>query len=639
MLQSFCKVLLLLLMLFCNNRVYAQTRTIDHIRRQFITAGNEREIKQAILSMCDQFYSLSSDSLTRYINLGKQYFSPGSDEYLKIMNFYSFLLFKSGKYHEGIEFSDSILKLYKIRNRVDPVAMELMSTYGGGLIRNGDNKESIEHTFNVLEKAEKANDTLTVIKSYVLLGWANMELNQYTESIRWLQKGLNYTKNEKIFSNVPFLFSNIASCYNNIGKYDSALYFINISLKYNQEQENLTGIANSLNIRGDIYINRNNPAAAEKDMEDALACRRKIGDLLYLTSDMAQLSAFYASVNETGKGILIAKEGIDIASKNRSLNKLIFLYSSLAENYKVAKMPSQYASSLETIIRLKDSLYKRNSGEAIAEMEVKYQLQKQQNIISKQNYALTRSRYLIIGSVILFIPGIILAWVLYRNYRLSQQKKMETAMAAQKLLSVKAIETAREQERKRIAADLHDNLGSYAAAISANVKYLQDIDVEESNVNLQQLDANAQSMVTQLSDTIWVLKNEHLPITGLADRFKLWLLRIMENYPKIQYHYHERIEEDIAFTPARILHIFLILKECVNNALKHSGCSALHIDFYSCNHWVITISDNGSGFEAIQYARGSGIDNIKNRAAASGWKVNWEKNEPNGTKVIITGNG
>ena len=143
-----------------------------------------------------------------------------------------------------------------------------------------------------------------------------------------------------------------------------------------------------------------------------------------------------------------------------------------------------------------------------------------------------------------------------------------------------------------------------------------------------------------MSDAVKAIPAGHpsmtTPIAGPCDSPKE---ETQKSFPNIQFNIQENIERDVEFSAIHAYHLYRILQEAINNALKHSGCSALHIDFYSCNHWVITISDNGSGFEAIQYARGSGIDNIKNRAAASGWKVNWEKNEPNGTKVIITGNG
>ena len=618
---------------------HAQTNRIDILRSIFEKAVSKEENKQVALNMCEQYYSLSPDSLLRYIIIGKRCAEPGSPEYTEFQNYYCTYLFKIGKISQGMALSDSLISLAKFNSAPDRVGMDIIAIRCSGFIRNGENKEAIRQSFMLLQAAEKLKDTLVVTKAYTLLGWANMELDQNNEAIKWMVKGVHYTSNPKIIEKEYNLFSNIAACYDNVNQEDSAFYYITLALRYSKSQDNLASFANALNIRASIYIKKNNDSAAEADMQEALSVRQRIGDMLYVTSDMAGLSYFYASTNQTEKGINIAKEGIAIAEKANNLSKLIFLYSSLGENYHKSNKLNEYNATLENIIRLKDSLYKKNSSDAIAEMEAKYNLQKQQNIIITQNYALTRSRYLSIGSSLLFLLGLLLIWVLYRNYRLSQKRKMEIAVAEQKMLSGKAVELARENERKRIAADLHDNLGSYAAAITANVKYLREKQGAEDDIIMAQLDTNAQSMVTQLSDTIWVLKNEHLPFTGLADRFKLWMLKLMQNYPHIKYHYNENIVNDIEFTPARILHIFLMLKECVNNAVKHSNCTELKIDFFSNNTWRICIEDNGRGFESTYISKGSGIDNIKNRASESGWVVEWEKVVPSGTRVVIMSMG
>jgi signal transduction histidine kinase len=614
----------------------AQTNKLDSLRNQFQHASKKTDQQRILFNICEQSYSLSADSLLKFVKLGQQIFSPGSREYARVMNYYSVYLLKSGKIKEGLAVCDSLVQYAIDIKNIDMAGMEILATRSSGLIRNGQNKEAIEQCFNILQHAEPRKDTISIIKAYNLLGWANMELEQYTDAIKWLKNAMLYTNGIQLIEKGSVLFANTASCYNNINKPDSAFYYIGLALKYSRLSENLTSLANSLNIRADMFINKKDYANAEKDMKEALEVREHIGEPLYIISDMAQLAFFYASTDQTAKGIDIAKKGISLAEKANNFTKLIFLYTALGENYKKAKLMNEYSTSLEKIVGLKDSLYKNNSSDAIAEMEAKYELQKKENIIIRQNYDLIRSRYLIIGSVILLVLGLLLTWALYRYYRLSQKRKMDSALAEQKMLSYKAVEQAEENERKKIAANLHDNLGSYAAAITANVKNLKDGAGLDSDFIMAQLDDNAQNMVTQLSDTIWVLKNEQLPITKLADRFKVWTQRLIQNYPQVKYHYAENIVDDITFTPEKILHIFLILKECVNNALKHSDCTDLIINFFSEDNWVICIEDNGKGFENNLANNGSGVDNIKRRAAECGWNVEWVQLNPSGTLVIIS---
>ena len=286
------------------------------------------------------------------------------------------------------------------------------------------------------------------------------------------------------------------------------------------------------------------------------------------------------------------------------------------------------------IIDLKDSLSEKNSADAIAGLETKYELQKKENIIIQQENKLTQNRYLAIGLIIFVMLISSLIGLLYRNRQLVHRRKIERELIEQKIVSAEAVRQAEENERKRIAADLHDNLGSFAAAITSNVKHLKEGVASKEEVTFQ-LEENAQNMVSQLSDTIWVLKNEHLPFTKLADRFKVWMQRLIKNYPDVKYHYNEEILNDVEFTPVKILHVFLILKECVTNALKHSNCTDLKINFISNKNLQITIEDNGKGIEN-NAGEGSGIENIKYRAAECGWNVEWKKASPTGTCVLLT---
>ena len=417
-----------------------------------------------------------------------------------------------------------------------------------------------------------------------------------------------YTSNEAILEQCGFLFSNIASSYNNVNQTDSAFYFIEKALKYSRKQEVLSLTANALNIRAAMYIKQKNFSAAENDMQEALKIREQIGDALFVISDMAQLSSFYASIKKTDKGIALAQKGIIMAREKNNLSKLIFLYGALSENYFQANMQKEYGETLVKIIDLKDSLSEKNSADAIAGLETKYELQKKENIIIQQESKITRNRYITIGLIIFVVLISMLMGLLYRNRQLVRLRKMESDLVEQKILATEAVKQAEENERKRIAADLHDNLGSFAAAITSNVKYLKEGVASKEEVT-HQLEENAQNMVSQLSDTIWVLKNEHLPFTKLADRFKVWMQRLIKNYPDVKYHYNEEILNDVEFTPVKILHVFLILKECVTNALKHSNCTDLKINFISNKNLQITIEDNGKGIEN-NAGEGSGIENI-----------------------------
>ena len=126
-------------------------------------------------------------------------------------------------------------------------------------------------------------------------------------------------------------------------------------------------------------------------------------------------------------------------------------------------------------------------------------------------------------------------------------------------------------------------------------------------------------------------------ITKLADRFKSWTQRLIQNYPDVKYYYEEEMPNDFEMPPSKILNLFLILKECLTNSLKHSDCNLLKIKFISTDQLIISIEDNGKGFQSNLINRGSGIENIKHRAKECDLQVKWEHLENAGTRVTISG--
>jgi signal transduction histidine kinase len=616
-------------------QVPAQTHKIDQLRNElYQTASKDVKLK-LLLALCAEHPSMSSDSLLRYITIAEKVTTEHTPEYFLVKHYRGAYLSRIGQLSEGINvYSDLLNEIPKDDSRFFNAYMRILNSRGIGLVRNNQIKAAIEDAFVLLKNGEEHQTTLWIARAYLLLGYSNMELIKYADAIEYFNKCIQHLTNDSLLYANMFVFSNIASCYNNIGAMDSAFKYINLALKYGYADENLSVLANAYNIRADMYVKQRQYALAGKDMEEALQLRKKTGDIVFVVSDMAQLAFFYASIGATDKGIEIANNGLALVKEKKLLSKQLYLMNALAENYRVAGKKDEYAHALTDIIALKDTMYQKNTADEIAALEAKYQLQKKENIIIQQENKLVKSRYIAIGSVLLVSLISITAGLLYRNRQLVKNRKMERQLIAQQVLAAEAVKQAQEAERKRIAADLHDNLGAYAAAISNNVKQMKDHTMDEF-VAMEHLEENAQNMVTQLSDTIWVLKNEELTLTKLSDRFKVWMQRLMKNYPGINYHFSEDIKQEVSFTPVNILHLFYILKECVNNALKHSECSDIFIVFESHHSARIDISDNGKG---IKYPaeKGNGMEHIKQRAAECNWQVAWLDEQPHGTKVMLT---
>ena len=132
-------------------------------------------------------------------------------------------------------------------------------------------------------------------------------------------------------------------------------------------------------------------------------------------------------------------------------------------------------------MQLQDSMYKVNTAEAVTEIEAKYDLQKKQTTIIQQQYDLTKKNYLVYGSLLLLLLGAIFSFILFKQNKKKQQLKLQMLHEEEHGISAIAVEKAEEQERNRIAAELHDNLGSQLSYISSNMDFIIDAPISLSD--------------------------------------------------------------------------------------------------------------------------------------------------------------
>lgn len=494
--------------------------------------------------------------------------------------------------------------------------------------------------YKTISDGEKSNNVLLQMQGKTLIGWANLEMDRIKESLKWHLAAMHTTNDQEALGKYSILFANLSLNYNALGKTDSAFWFINKAIHFSRQYENLFALSNSLAIQAQLYVRSGQPKRAETPLEEVVKIRKQIGDPFYIVSDMAQLALYYANNGQPDKGIAQVKEGIAIARQYDIDTKLFFLYSTLAENYKASGNHTLYAETLEKIIELKDSVYQENSANALAEMQASYEYQKKENTIIRQKFDIEKKNYFLYGSILLSIIILITAVFMFRNYRKRQRMKMEMMLEQEQRKSTEAVKEAEENERKRIAADLHDNLGAYAASLASNIDIIQMKNTDNNNAEMyRDLKVNSQSIISQLNDTIWVLKKESLSLTAISDKIKVFIRQIQAGYPGVSIDVDESIDNDYQLPPSQAFHLYRVVQEAINNALKHSKGDKVFIKITANAGWFITISDNGKGIvskKTEKISRGNGIANMINRCEEAEWNIEWASNEGGGTTVMIS---
>jgi signal transduction histidine kinase len=632
-------ILFFLFFSVCLFTAQAQTKSIENLKKGIASANTEGRKLQAILLLCDQGYSLHPDTLLAFAERAFDIAAQTKD--INSQGWASFhkasALTNKGLLDSALHVADEWQNILQKSLNNPLLLANFLNQKGRCFVRKNQYKQAIEMGYDIISIAEKNNDVLLQVKAKTLIGWAYLEMGQQKEALNWHLKALRTTNDSLLLQKYAILFANLATNYNSLGMPDSAFYYIKKSIAYARKHENLFALSNSLAIASSIYVRIGKPQESEPLLKEMVGIRKLIGDPFYTASDLAQLGYYYAHYGQPEKGIVSCNEGIAIARQYNLSTKLFFLYQSLADNYKAMGNIEEYANTMNSIVRLKDSVYAKNSSDELADLNAKYELQKKENTIIQQRFDIVQKTYWIYGGVILMLFGVMVWYINYKSNKRKQEQKMALALMEEKQFSERAILVAQELERKRIAADLHDNLGAYAAAISSNVDNITaDKNWNGSSV-YEELKSNSQSIVSQLNDTIWVLTKERLALTAISDRLKVFIQRLNKSYPNVQIDVKENIEADRVLAPMQALHLFKILQEAIINALKHSGCTKIIITIESRMDWKITIEDNGMGMveNTAPTAGGNGLYNMKNRGKDAGWDIVWESNSGEGTKVTI----
>jgi signal transduction histidine kinase len=617
--------------------VNAQTKTIDNLKKTINKATSTEQRLQAIFALCEQGYSLHPDTLMAYAEEAKEIAASSSNkkEEVRAMYYESFALTTKGLIDSSLSLANQCVEQLKFKI-FDPILLtNVLNQKGRCYMRKSHYKEAIDMGYQVIERAERTRDTLLQMKGKTLIGWAYLEMGQTDKALNWHLKALQTTADTNTLQKYGILFANLALNYNGLGKTDSGLHYIHKAIDYSRRNENLFALSNSLAIQAQLYVRAGKNKMAESPLKEMVEIRKLIGDPFYIVSDMSQLSLYYAHNGQPEKGIALCEEGIIIAKRFNIDTKLFFLYSVLAENYKAAGNNIKYAEVLEKVINLKDSVYSRNSAESLAEMQTRYEVQKKENLIIRQKLDLTQKNYLFYGLLLIALFAAAVLWILFRSYRRKEKIKLQLLQAEERRMSAEAIKAAEENERKRIAADLHDSLGAYAASIAANLDHIATQEMSASGrAAMQQLKNNSQSIVSQLNDTIWVLKKDALPLTAISDRLKAFIQRVQSSYPLIKMDVVEKITNDYLLSPSQAFHLFQILQEAINNAVRHSGCNQVTVCIESEVSWKIVVQDDGRGIGTKSVnGFGNGLSNMKSRADESGWDIFWKNGE--GTQVVI----
>ena len=201
-------------------------------------------------------------------------------------------------------------------------------------------------------------------------------------------------------------------------------------------------------------------------------------------------------------------------------------------------------------------------------------------------------------------------------------------------------ELEKQKLQEKLSRDLHDDLASTLGTISIYLELLKQA-LNNNSDNVWTLFNKANSLLTNakqtITDLIWTIKPFPEPLTNFATRLRENFSDVFRN-KNIIFHVSEKdISNNISLAALEKHNIYLIIKEALNNILKHSQATKVDIKISNKNGNIfIAITDNGTGFNFENKIKsGNGISNMITRGKEVNAKVQITTKEKIGTEIKI----
>ncbi len=197
-----------------------------------------------------------------------------------------------------------------------------------------------------------------------------------------------------------------------------------------------------------------------------------------------------------------------------------------------------------------------------------------------------------------------------------------------------------QNERMRISRELHDNIGAQMATVKRNLNFLitnnEWLTADQSLQKMKDIEGISGRINQELRDTIWANQHESISINDFIARIKNYIFQMLGPDSHYRLHYEEHGDTAEVLGPFVALNLYRICQEAINNIVKHAQASEIMLAFDGgADHFNVTITDNGIGFDPDAKYEGYGLRNIRHRADQIGGQIQYAQSPDGGRQMTI----
>ena len=529
-----------------------------------------------------------------------------------------------------------------------------------------------------LQIARKNTDSVSVAELKHHIGVANYFKGKYDvaaqnfyESITILEK-----KNDK--KRLAPVYNELAKLYRKTKDLDRALENYNKANAIYTELKDTSGISKILNESGVVYEYKEDYKEAINRYTSSLKLAEAAGDSLSVSYSLSNIAGVYViekKYTEAEENLLRAlnirqllKDSFAIALTFSDLGaamngkgdypkaiKYLTLSNRVAEKLNYPELQSNNYNELSSVAQkqgdfqkafyffmkrtaLRDSLFDIEKSKQEKEMAAKYETAKKEQQIHDQKNHIRLQNFLFIGIGGLILLTTLLVHSQYRRYKLKKEGQLQTEILKQQQIAVRAVMEAEENERQRIAKDLHDGVGQMMSAAKMNLSAFES-DIAFANNEQKQSLEKIIRLVDESCKEVRTVSHIMMPNALLKNNLAVAIRDFVDKLSSKTLQVHVSIHGlDERFDSNVETVLYRIIQECVSNAIQHAGATTLDISIIRDKDGISgTIEDNGRGFDISDKDNfeGIGLRNIITRIEYLKGTVDFDSAPGRGTVVAL----
>ncbi|MGB5006150.1 MAG: ATP-binding protein [Ferruginibacter sp.] len=529
-----------------------------------------------------------------------------------------------------------------------------LSQFGTIYQNKGDYVNATKYFIQSLDAAEELKAYSIIKYNYRCLSKINFLQNKAESALEYARKSIDLDKVSPNPREKALGLVSIADYYSLKNNIDSAEKYYAQSYDLLQKNNIHFSMAWVLSLWAIIYAEKNMIKTGEMMLKAQVIFDTIAPESVFSANNIGNIGEVYFTIAKndsliaklSGNGIPGSKEKL-LSEAEQYFNRCL-LYSAKSKNaytslYFTGNLADLQAykgeyknayNSLQAKFKYNDSLFSQKNKNAIAKLESEKELQ-QLTAINKQKSILNR---ILIGSA----ASLLLIGILgYRNFKTKQKLHKTQIIQLEKdkqLLAIDAMLKGQEEERSRLAKDLHDGLGGMLSGVK-----LSFVNMKENLIMDSESVSSFEKSILQLDNTIAELRKvahnlmpEALVKFGLKNAV-LDFCNSMQLSSKTKIIFEQLGTERLLSSTAD-LYIYRIVQELINNAIKHANADQILVQLTKTNDKVLlTVEDDGKGFntELIRSAKGIGLKNIQQRVDYLKGKIDIASQAEEGTSVNI----